>query len=557
MKNIVFNYLFALVVALALAGCNSDSSSSGADDVASPTPTTQPQSPTPSETDPETDPPMQSADPLVPVAGEGYAQKGPYQTGATVTVQELDSEGSLTGQTWSTQTDSDGKIRFEGIGWQGLAMVTVNGHYFNEYSGAYTPEPFRLRAVMYVSDETLVGNVNLFTHLIARYMEYWLPEGYTYEELRGWANDYIMTWFGLMTPPENLNLLDSIDPETDRDSYMLLLYSAAMAKAGLTQADVDALAEDFAVTDAGWADEWPEGPGKQALMKMFNEAQNNEAALIEQARKALQQEFGRVFQATESGANRVAGTICVYAGVLCPWGDLTNIPISPEPRDIPVSVPYSGSYGFLMNLNDNGSGATARFGRAPGDNSIRSVSGSVSDFLEFMIQPIEGDRRYNLGLSSTTNKTVTSVRMFQLSQGIKKDPYPLVVGDNAGLVGIEWGTFRNTDSYYQLIAGPGRYRFTIGGYTCGTSTAPVVVRGYQWDWDIREPLPEDQAGRTPFDTASTAQPSENQCSHQIELINDTHPNRLYLHVEAIGIRDRNINANRAISEDFTIRVERL
>src|SRR5690554_2132988 len=92
MKNIVFNYLFALVVALALAGCNSDSSSSGADDVAFSTPTTQPQSPTPSETDPETDPPMQSADPLVPVAGEGYAQKGPYQTGATVTVQELRSE---------------------------------------------------------------------------------------------------------------------------------------------------------------------------------------------------------------------------------------------------------------------------------------------------------------------------------------------------------------------------------------------------------------------------------------------------------------------------------
>src|SRR5690606_39607166 len=119
-----------------------------------------------------------------------------------------------------------------------------------------------------------------------------------------------------------------------------------------------------------------------------------------------------------------------YAGVLCPWGELTNIPISPELRDIPVSVPYSGSYGFLMYFNDNGSGATARFGRAPGDNSIRSVSGSVSDFLEFMIQPIEGDRRYNLGLSSTTNKTVTSVRMFQLSQGIKKDPYPLVVGED-------------------------------------------------------------------------------------------------------------------------------
>ena len=154
-------------------------------------------------------------------------------------------------------------------------------------------------------------------------------------------------------------------------------------------------------------------------------------------------------------------------------------------------------------------------------------------------------------------KTATRISLFSLSQGTETQPYPLKVGDNDGRVGLEWGTSRNTDSYYQLIAGPGRYRFTIGGYPCGTTIAPVVIRGYEWDLDIREPLPEDRQGNNPFNTAPAVVADENSCSHQFELENDTHPNRLYLHLEAIGIRDTMINVNRAIHHNYTIRVERI
>lgn len=556
MKRSRYWTLFALLVALALAGCFDGSNSSTVTDTDGIVPPTTDQSPT--ITDPTDPPPTQPSAALEPAPGEGFAQKGPFQTGTTVLVQGLNANGSLSGDTWSTETGPDGKISFNGIGWQGLAMVTVTGHYFNEVTGNWSPGTFRLRAVMPVSGDELVGNVNLFTHIAARYYEYWMPEGYSYEELRDdYLNDYLMTWFGLSTLPENLNLLDSIDPETDRDSYMLLLYSAAMASIGMTQAELDALAEDFARTDAGWGDDWPDGTGKEALVRLFNEAQQNEQTLVAQARENLQNEFGRSMPAVSSGTNRVAGTICVYAGLLCEWGDLSGIPIGTEPRDIPVNINFAGSYGVLINFDGSSQGVNAVFSNTPGGSAIRSASGTASSFIEFMVRPIAGDQRYNLRLGSNVAKEATRISLFSLSQGTEAQPYPLKVGDNDGRVGVEWGTSRDTDSYYQLIAGPGRYRFTIGGYPCGTTITPVVIRGYEWDLDIREPLPEDRQGNTPFNTAPSAVSDQNSCSHQFELENDTHPNRLYFHLEAVGIRDTMINTNRAIHHSYTIRVERI
>ena len=545
--------LFSLLVALTLTGCNNGSSGSGNDDTAGTTPPTN----SPPTTSPD-DQPTEPAAVLVPSPGEGYAQKGPFQNGTTVMVEGLNPNGSLSGNTWSTETGSDGKISFQGIGWEGLAMVTVTGHYFNEITGTWSPGTFRLRAVMPVSGSELVGNVNLFTHLAARYYEYWMPDGYSYEELRDdYLNDYLMTWFGLSTLPENLNLLDSIDPETDRDSYMLLLYSAAMASIGMTQEELDALAEDFATTDAGYGEDWPEGTGKDALVRLVKEAQENEATLVAQARQNLEAEFGRSSPAVSSGANRVAGTICVYADLLCEWGDLYNVPFGPVHLDIPVSINHAGSYGVLINFNGSSQGATAVFSDTPGGSAIRSSSGSASSFIEFMVRPLAGVQRYNLRLASSLAKEATRISLFSLSQGTEAQPYPLRIGDNAGRVGIEWGTSRNTDSYYQLIAGPGRYQFTIGGYPCGTQITPVIVRGYQWEWDIREPLPEGQVTNTPFNTAATVTSDQNSCSHQFELENDTQPNRLYVHLEAIGLRDTMINTNRAIHHKYTIRVRRL
>jgi hypothetical protein len=236
---------------------------------------------------------------------------------------------------------------------------------------------------------------------------------------------------------------------------------------------------------------------------------------------------------------------------------MVNVPIGTVPLDIPVNINNAGSYGIGLRFSGSGQGVNAVFSETAGSSPIRSASCTASDFIEFMVPPLEGDRRYNLRLSGSAARTATLLTLFSLSQGSEDQPYPLRLGDNDGRVGVEWGTLRNTDSYYQLIAGPGRYRFTIGGYPCGTSVAPVAIRGYEWDLDIREPLPVGREGDTPFDTAPAVVEQDNACSHQFELENDTQPNRLYLHLEAIGIRDSSINANRAIHQKYTIRAERL
>lgn len=538
MKNLLFSTSIVFACALVTTGC--DSGDSAKHDTAN-------------------NGNVSTSTPLVPVDGEAYVQKGPFQNGATVLVEELEDDGTLTGQTWSTTTGPDGKISFQGMGWEGLAMVTVEGYYFNEITGTYSSAPFTLRAVMPVTESDRVGNVNLFTHIIARYVEYWLPDGYSYDELREYADGYLAEWFGLLTPPEHLNLVDSIDANTDRDSYILLLYSAAMASLELTQAELDQLADEFAQYDAGYYEDWPPGPGRTVLLELFEEVQENEASLITQARQTLNQEFGRVINVADVAANRVAGTICIYAGVLCENGTLQNLPIQSEiPLDVPVNVLHSGSYGFLTYFTDNGQNVNLFFSQQPGGTSIRSKSGTVSDFIEIMVRPLRGNDRYNLRFTSTLDKMIESVRMFRLSDGIPDDPYPLVVGENEVQVGVVWGTDKNTDSYYQLVAGPGRYRFSVSGFACGGALPPVSIRGYQWDWDIRDGLPEAQSGTTPFDnSAPVFTENDPGCFVQFELENDTHPNRLYVKVEAVGLRDSNINTNRAVSIDYTIQVDRL
>lgn len=545
MKNLLFCSSMVIAFTLAISGC--DSGNSGSDITNN------------SGSDITNNGTGATATPLVPVDGEAYVQKGPFQNGATVLVEELEADGTLTGRTWSTTTKADGKISFQGIGWEGLAMVTVEGYYFNEITGNYSSAPFILRAVMPVTDSGRVGNVNLFTHIIARYVEYWLPDGYSYDELREYADSYLADWFNLLTPPEYLNLVDSIDANTDRDSYILLLYSAAMASLELTQAELDQLADEFAQYDAGYYDDWPSGPGRTVLLALFKEVQENEASLVAQAREKLNQEFGRVIDVTDLAFNRVMGTICIYAGVLCENGTLKNLPIQSQiPLDVPVNVLHSGSYGFLTYFTDNGQNVDLSFSQEPGGFAIRKKSGTVSNFIEIMVRPVYGNNRYNLRFQSTLDKFIKSISMFRLSDGLPDDPYPLVVGENEVQVGVVWGTDKNTNSYYQLVAGPGRYRFSVSGFACGGTQPPVSVRGYQWDWDIRESLPVAQQATNPFEnSASVFTENDPGCFVQFELENDTHPNQLYVKVEAVGLRDININTNRAVSIDFTIKVERI
>src|SRR5690606_10615852 len=112
---------------------------------------------------------------------------------------------------------------------------------------------------------------------------------------------------------DQLNLLDNLGYLVNRDSQVLLAYSAAAAKLGLTQAQLDAMAEEFALYVE--EDAWPAGIGRQAFESLLAEVSANGDALLAQARQNLQSQYGRVYPYYDGF--RVGAGICWFSDRLC------------------------------------------------------------------------------------------------------------------------------------------------------------------------------------------------------------------------------------------------
>ena len=98
---------------------------------------------------------------------EGVSQKGPFVTGSTVNVMELDGESMLqTGRIFKSTIKSDkGDFALEGNALiSQYTMIEVNGYYRNEITGQKSSAPLTLKAITDISHRENV-NVNLLTHL--------------------------------------------------------------------------------------------------------------------------------------------------------------------------------------------------------------------------------------------------------------------------------------------------------------------------------------------------------------------------------------------------------
>ena len=97
----------------------------------------------------------------------GVTQKGPFLTGSSLTVQELDGETlAQTGKSFRTRVKSDqGDFVLGGINLVSpYALLEVNGYYLNEVSWKKSEGMIALNALTDLSDRSHV-NVNILTHL--------------------------------------------------------------------------------------------------------------------------------------------------------------------------------------------------------------------------------------------------------------------------------------------------------------------------------------------------------------------------------------------------------
>lgn len=214
----------ASIILLLLLGCNGSDSSSDDDD----------------------DQPSGSSLP----EAQGYAQKGPMQSGADVTLTALE-EGQPTGDPITTQTGTYGEFDFDEIDINGPALLSVEGYFFDEAAGNFTGTPVELKSVVFIDDdEDFSTNVNMLTHLLHEHALEQLaerePDGDEPKDILADVLDDYLEMTDLSVSPINLNLLaDHEDPIFQQESALLLALSIAASAAD----DVQDLLDDLA---AGW-----------------------------------------------------------------------------------------------------------------------------------------------------------------------------------------------------------------------------------------------------------------------------------------------------------------
>ena len=143
---------------------------------------------------------------------EGVSQKGPFITGSTVNVLELEGSSLLqTGKVFKSSIKSDkGDFAVSGTALASqYALLEVNGYYRNEVTGKKSSGPLTLNAITDLSSRENV-NVNLLTHLEYERVKHLVSEGMSVKKAKAQAQREIL---------ESMAMSESEDAFEDLDIF--------------------------------------------------------------------------------------------------------------------------------------------------------------------------------------------------------------------------------------------------------------------------------------------------------------------------------------------------
>ena len=182
----------------------------------------------------------------------GVSQKGPFVTGSTVTVQELDGVTlKQTGKSFKGRIKSDkGDFAIKGVNLSSqYAILEASGYYRDEISGKKSTGTVTLYALTDLSNRKTV-NINLLTHLEYERVMYLVTEKkMPIADAKSQAEKEILSTFdieGDFAESEDLNIFESGDGNAALLAVSVLMQSDVDV-AGLTERMGDfsiALAED-------------------------------------------------------------------------------------------------------------------------------------------------------------------------------------------------------------------------------------------------------------------------------------------------------------------------
>jgi uncharacterized protein (TIGR02145 family) len=180
----------------------------------------------------------------------GVSQKGPFLTGSSVTVQELDGRTFVqTGKSFRASIKNNlGDFVVKGVTLASqYALLEVNGYYRNEISGERSKGMIALNALTDLSDRNHV-NVNMLTHFVTdRILNLVQKGGVSFKDAKKQAETEVLASFGVL---ENIGDVEDLDLFTGDGGAFLLAVSVLMQGNG-SEAD---LSERIAHVAAAFAE---------------------------------------------------------------------------------------------------------------------------------------------------------------------------------------------------------------------------------------------------------------------------------------------------------------
>lgn len=128
----------------------------------------------------------------------GKVQKGPFVTGTTITVNELNESLGQTGKAFTSAiTSDDGSFNLSNIEMESnLALLSGNGFYYNEVIGQLSNSQITLQAITDLTNEETV-NINVLTHITKARIEKLVGEGMNFADAKRKAESEFQDFLGV------------------------------------------------------------------------------------------------------------------------------------------------------------------------------------------------------------------------------------------------------------------------------------------------------------------------------------------------------------------------
>jgi len=177
---------------------------------------------------------------------KGYAQKGPFINGSSITVFDLQANLSPSGRSFTEQiTDNKGSFELNNIELSSnFVSIRADGFYFNEVSGKQSVSQITLNGLADISGKSNL-NINLLTHLEKARVEYLMKSGKIFSVAKAQAQKEILAIFNIEN--STIKVSESLNINEQGDDNGILLAISSILQGYRTESEMTELLSNISM----------------------------------------------------------------------------------------------------------------------------------------------------------------------------------------------------------------------------------------------------------------------------------------------------------------------